>query len=76
MTPLRRAIAAPKSPNGITLEDLQESTRAEYRENEIFPKSDVQDDWLKLLDVDPDKVASVKPVGSSKGEDFVRRSVI
>lgn len=73
---IRRAIAAPKSPNGITLEDLEESIRAEYRENEIFPKSDVQDDWLKLLDVEPDKVASVKPVGTSKGEEFVRRSVI
>lgn len=73
---IRRAIAAPKIANGITLEDLKEATRAEYRENEIFPKTEVQDDWLKLLDVEPDKVASVKPVGSSKGEEFVRRSVM
>lgn len=73
---IRRAIAAPKTPNGITLEDLTDSVRAEYSENEIFPKSDVQDDWLKLLDVEPDRVASVKPVGTTKGEDFVRRSVV
>jgi len=73
---IQRAIAAPKSANGITLEDLMASVRAEYSENEIFPKSDVQDDWLKLIDVEPERVASVKPVGASKGEDFVRRSVI
>lgn len=73
---IRRAIAAPTAVNGITLEDLKTATRAEYSENEIFPKSEVQDDWLKLLDVEPDRVASVKPIGTNKGEDFVRRSVI
>lgn len=73
---IRRAIESPDQPHGITLEDLTEGLAAEYRENEIFPKSDVQDDWLKLLDVEPDNVAQVRPVGPSRGEEWVRRTVI
>ncbi len=73
---IRRAIAHPTVPEGITLADLEVAIQAEYKENEIFPKSDVQDDWLKLLDFEPDDVASVRPVGNRKGEEFVRRSVM
>ena len=35
----------------------------EYKENEIFPQSDVMEDWLQLLDYPPENVASVKPIG-------------
>ena len=42
------------------LEDLTFATDAEYKESEIFPKSDTQEDWLKLLDYEPDNVASVR----------------
>ncbi len=38
----------------------------EFKENEIFPKTDVQEDWLKLLDYEPENVASVKPIRPSK----------
>lgn len=61
---IKRAIADPKKEQGITLQDLTSSIEAEYKENEIFPKSDTQDDWLKLLDYESDSVASVKPVGA------------
>jgi proteasome-associated ATPase len=73
---IRRAIDKPTAPNGITLEDLTGATAAEYKENEIFPKSDVQDDWLKLLDFEPEDVAAIHPIGKRRGEDFVRRSVM
>ena len=36
--------------------------RAEYRENEIFPPTDSAEDWLKLLDYDPENVVGVTPV--------------
>ncbi len=75
-TAIRRAIASPKSPNGISAADIVSAIRAEYKENEIFPKTDVQDDWLKLLDFEPENVASVRPIGSRKGEEFARRSVM
>jgi proteasome-associated ATPase len=72
---IRRALEAPDKPHGITLEDLTAAITTEFKENEIFPKSDTQDDWLKLLDYEPENVASVKPIGRSKGEEFVRRTI-
>ncbi len=73
---MRRAITDPAIEQGIKMSDMQEALEAEYRENEIFPKSDVQEDWLKLIDLDPESVASVKPVREGKGESFVRKNVI
>jgi proteasome-associated ATPase len=73
---IRRAIAEPSAPHGISLADLEQALVDEYRENEIFPKSDQVEDWLKLLDFEPESVVSVKPVGRDKGAEFVRRSVI
>lgn len=73
---IRRAIAEPEGNHGLSREDVFDALDAEYRENEIFPKSDVMEDWLKLIDVEPESVASVKPVRVSKGEEFVRRNVI
>ena len=35
---------------GITQDDLNRAVASEYRENEIFPKSDAVEDWLMLLD--------------------------
>ncbi|MBL1149882.1 MAG: AAA family ATPase [Armatimonadetes bacterium] len=59
---IKRAIAEPSKPHGIRLDDLKEAIRSEYRENEIFPKSDSLDDWLKLLDIEESNVAAVKPI--------------
>ncbi|MBS1724033.1 MAG: AAA family ATPase [Armatimonadetes bacterium] len=73
---IRRSIAAPDEPTGLTEADLHEATRAEFRENEIFPKSDSVEDWLKLLDFEPEAVVSVKPVRQDKGEQFIRKSVV
>lgn len=73
---IKRAIAAPESNQGISIGDMELAIASEYAENEIFPKSDVMDDWLKLLDVEPESVASVKPIRAHKGEDFVKKNVI
>jgi proteasome-associated ATPase len=73
---IRRAIASPNEDHGINEQDLHEAIDAEYAENEIFPKSDDAQDWLKLLDFEPESVASVKPIKPDKGEQFARNSVI
>lgn len=62
--------------HGITLDDLLESMTEEYRENEIFPKSDQLEDWLQLLDLEPEKVVAVRPVGRNRGEEVVRKSIV
>lgn len=73
---IKRAIADPKAKHGITLEDLATSIEAEYKENEIFPKSDTQEDWLKLLDYEAEAVASVKPIVRSERADRAANRVI
>jgi proteasome-associated ATPase len=73
---IKRCIAQKCDSDGITLEDLQRAIRVEYKENEIFPKSDAQEDWLKLLDYDPENVASIKPIRAKKQATSTRRSII
>lgn len=65
---IRRAIADSAAETGVTQADLFAAIEAEYRENEIFPKSDTQEDWLKLLDYEPDNVATVRPVRPGRGD--------
>jgi proteasome-associated ATPase len=55
---------------GITEQDLQMSFQAEYAENDIFPPTDVVEDWLKLIDYDPEyvvKIAPVRPNAAQRG---------
>jgi proteasome-associated ATPase len=73
---IRRAVADVDGDHGVSVEDILGAIEAEYRESEIFPKSDVQDDWLKLLDVEPENVVSVRPVTSNLGEGFVKKNVL
>lgn len=61
---IKRAILDPEKEHGISLEDLQQAVREEYQENEIFPKSDSQEDWLKLLDFEEENVVSIRPIRS------------
>jgi proteasome-associated ATPase len=73
---IRRAIADPAGEAGVTLDDLIRAADQEFKEKEIFPKSDVMEDWLQLLDYSPENVAAVKPVGRNRGEEFLRKLVV
>jgi len=35
---------------------------AEFSENDIFPPTDMTEDWLKLIDYDPENVVKISPV--------------
>jgi proteasome-associated ATPase len=73
---IKRAIADPKHVAGVRLEDLIAASNQEFKENEIFPKTDTQEDWLQLLDYPSDNVASVKPIGRNRGEEFSRKAIV
>jgi proteasome-associated ATPase len=73
---IKRSIALRSDAEGITADDLRSAVRTEYKENEIFPKSDTLEDWLKLLDHEPENVATVKPVGAGRREAPTRRNII
>jgi proteasome-associated ATPase len=58
---IKRSIDS-KQDEGISEPDLLRSAELEYAENDIFPPSDVTEDWLMLLDYDPENVVKVSPV--------------
>jgi proteasome-associated ATPase len=55
-----RSIAA-KQESPITGRDLLDALENEYRENDLFPPSDITEDWLKLTDFDPENVVRLAP---------------
>lgn len=75
---IKRAIATMQE-EGISASDLSLSLHAEYTENDIFPPTDITEDWLKLIDYDAENVVRVAPVKSGRtGEEKPRtnRAVI
>jgi proteasome-associated ATPase len=58
---IKRAIAT-NQEEGIREMDLQLAFDAEYEENDIFPTTDITEDWLKLIDYDPENVVKIAPV--------------
>lgn len=64
---IKRAIVS-REEEGISEADLRLSFEAEYAENDIFPPSDITEDWLQLIDYDSENVVKVAPVrpGSAK----------
>jgi proteasome-associated ATPase len=47
--------------HGISESDLQQAFVAEFSENDIFPPTDMTEDWFKLIDFDPDNVVKIAP---------------
>src|SRR6266567_213923 len=58
---IKRAIAT-QQEEGIREDYLRVSFNAEYIENDIFPSTDVTEEWLKLIDYDPENVVKIAPV--------------
>ena len=49
----------------ITKQDLLDALQREYRENDLFPPSDITEDWLKLTDFEPGNVVRLSPYRAS-----------
>src|SRR5881394_755620 len=58
---IKRAIDT-KQETHLTREDLLAALQREYQENDLFPSTDVTEDWLKLTDFDPDNVIKLGPI--------------
>ncbi|HCR18332.1 MAG TPA: peptidase [Candidatus Latescibacteria bacterium] len=58
---IRKSIAL-GTEEGISGDDLLQAVETEYAENEIFPPTDNTEDWLKLLDYDPENVVRAAPI--------------
>jgi proteasome-associated ATPase len=73
---IKRSIDVKSSREGISWDDMERAVRTEYKENEIFPKTDNLEDWLKLLDYEPENVVRLNPIKGKKGSVTTRRNVI
>ncbi len=73
---IKRAIAT-QQEEGISEADLRLSLEAEYAENDIFPPTDITEDWLKLIDYDSENVVKVSPIRpGSTGKPHVGGGII
>ena len=70
---IRRAIATQDGGAGISENDLQLSFIAEFAENDIFPPTDMMEDWFKLIDYDPENVVKISPVRRDGQASEIRR---
>jgi proteasome-associated ATPase len=61
---------------GISETDLQQSFVAEFSENDIFPPTDITEDWFKLVDFDPENVVKISPVRREGQERRSDRGVV
>jgi proteasome-associated ATPase len=66
-TAIKRAIASPE-PTGLSERDFLEALDVEYKQNDIFPPNDITEDWLKLVDYDPENVVKLSPVKPRRAE--------
>lgn len=64
---IKRAIQTGKDTK-LSREDLLESLQKEYLENDLFPPTDITEDWLKLTDFDPENVIKLGPIRPRKSE--------
>ena len=63
---IKRAISSAEE-EGISESDLLLSLNTEYSENDIFPPTDIVEDWLKLIDYDSENVVKVSPIRPISG---------
>jgi proteasome-associated ATPase len=74
---IERAIqAGDEDHSGLTLEDAVIATNEEFKESEIFPPDDSAEEWLKLLDYQPDQVVGVSSIHPGKDGEEHRTSQI
>lgn len=74
---IKRSIDVKSTKEGMSWDDMERAVRTEYKENEIFPKTDNLEDWLKLLDYEPENVVRLNPITAKKsGAQINRRNVI
>jgi len=59
----------------LTRDDLFRALQREYEENDLFPPTDITEDWLKLTDFDPENVIKLGPVRPPK-KDGLRSGVV
>ena len=74
-TAIKRSILT-QQEEGISEVDLQLAFNAEFSENDIFPPTDISEDWFKLIDYDPENVVKIAPARQTQRAASVPSGVI
>ena len=61
---IKRSIASGED-TAINRDDLLQALRLEHSENDLFPATDLTEDWLKLTDFDPENVVRLGPLSGN-----------
>jgi proteasome-associated ATPase len=64
-----------KKESPLTRQDLLEALEKEYRENDLFPPSDITEDWLKLTDFEPGNVVRLSPYRPNERSEATSRTI-
>jgi len=70
---LKRMIGSKKAEKGIKYDDLHESVRREYKENEDLPNTTNPDDWSKIAGRKGERIVNIKTL--FKDDDGKRKRV-
>jgi len=62
---IKRSIET-KQDTHLSRSDLLIALQKEHAENDLFPPTDITEDWLKLTDFDPDNVIKLAPIRPRK----------
>jgi proteasome-associated ATPase len=73
---IRRSLSQDGIVSGISEEDLVRSVEEEFKESEIFPKSDSVADWIQLLDLEVDQVVEIRSANSVNNDRFIRKNIV
>ena len=65
---IKRSIETNEEPQ-LTREDLLDALAKGIAENDLFPPTDITEDWLKLTDFDPENVIQLGPIRPRKKDD-------
>ena len=71
---LRSIAEGRESPLG--LEDLRRAFETEYRENDLFPPSEITEDWLKLTDLETSNVIRLAPYREKSTGEAVSSAIV
>jgi proteasome-associated ATPase len=62
--------------SGIGENDLLAAMEQEFKENEIFPKTDSIADWLQLLDIESESVMDIRSSINAKKNRFQQKNIV
>ncbi|MEO6034437.1 MAG: AAA family ATPase [Verrucomicrobiota bacterium] len=71
---IKRSIGT-KQETQLSRDDLLAALQKEYQENDLFPPTDITEDWLKLTDFDPENVIKLGPIRPRK-QDSLGRGIV